>query len=41
MVDLIDENSRVWIAVYRMERDTDGVWKIDGCQLHETGGISI
>jgi hypothetical protein len=41
MVDLIDENSRVWIAVYRMERDDAGLWKIDGCQLHETGGISI
>lgn len=41
MVDLTDENSRVWIAVYRMERDDAGLWKIDGCQLHETGGISI
>ena len=41
IVRLTDRDSRVWLAVYRMQRDNDGSWKIDGCQLLETTSISI
>lgn len=41
IVRLTDRDSRVWLAVYKMQRDNDGSWKIDGCQLLETTSISI
>jgi hypothetical protein len=34
-------DSSVWLAVYRMEREAGGNWKIDGCQLLPTGNVSI
>ncbi|HYD78577.1 MAG TPA: DUF4864 domain-containing protein [Paucimonas sp.] len=34
-------DNRVWVAMFRMERDTDESWKIAGCQLLETTSISI
>lgn len=34
-------DSRVWIAIYRMERDDGGAWKIDGCQLLPTANIAL
>lgn len=41
IVRLTDRNSQVWLAVYTMQRDDDGSWKIDDCQLLETTSISI
>lgn len=40
-VRLTDPDSRVWIAIYWMERESDGDWKIDNCQLLATESISI
>lgn len=34
-------DNRVWVAMFRMERDTDHSWKIAGCQLLETTSVSI
>ena len=41
IVRLTDRDSHVWLAVYKMQRQDDGSWKIDGCQLLETTSISI
>ena len=41
LVRVTDRDSHVWLAIYRMQRETDGSWKIDGCQLLETTSISI
>lgn len=41
VVRLTDRDSRVWLAVYRMQWETDGAWKIDGCQLLETTSTAI
>jgi hypothetical protein len=41
LVRLTDRDSRVWLAIYSMERDDHGGWQIDGCQLIETGSVSI
>ena len=32
-VTIIDLNGKVWTALYAMERQPDGSWKIVGCQL--------
>ncbi len=39
-VRLTDADDRVWVAVYRMERETDGQWRIVGCELVETKSIA-
>lgn len=41
VVRLADRDGYVWLAVYRMQQETDGNWKIDGCQLLETTSVSI
>ncbi len=41
VVRLTDLNSHVWVAIYLMNKDTDGAWKIDGCQLLETTTIAV
>jgi hypothetical protein len=41
IVRLTDRESRVWMAIYSMQRDSVGSWKIDGCQLLETDSVSI
>lgn len=41
IVRLTDRESRVWMAIYSMQRDAVGSWKIDGCQLLETDSVSI
>ena len=41
IVRLTDRENRVWLAIYSMERDTSGSWKIDGCQLLETSSVSV
>ena len=40
-VRLTDADGRAWIAVYPMQREPDGTWRINGCQVarlpgHET-----
>ena len=34
-VTIIDANGKAWTALYAMERQPDGSWKIVGCQLVE------
>lgn len=41
IVRLTDRDSRVWLAIYNMERDMTGNWKIDGCQLLQTSVVSV
>ena len=41
IVRLTDLDSQVWLAVYRMQRDEDGNWKIDGCLLFKTSSVSV
>ena len=37
-VTIIDANGKAWTALYAMERQPDGSWKINGCQLVEAPG---
>lgn len=41
IVRVTDPDSHVWLAIYHMQREQDGSWKIDNCQLLETTSISI
>jgi hypothetical protein len=41
LVRLTDRDSHVWLAIFRMQREMDGTWKIDNCHLLETTSISI
>lgn len=41
VVRVTDRDSHVWLAVYHMQREADGSWKIGGCHLLETTSISI
>jgi hypothetical protein len=41
MARVTGSDNHVWVALFRMERDTDDSWKIAGCQLLETTSISI
>jgi DNA-binding transcriptional LysR family regulator len=36
-VRLTDAEGRSWIAIYPMERGSDGVWRTNGCQLRRLG----
>ena len=37
-VTIIDANGKAWTALYAMQRQPDGSWKINGCQLVEAPG---
>jgi hypothetical protein len=37
-VSIIDANGKAWTALYAMERQPDGSWKINGCMLVEAPG---
>jgi uncharacterized protein DUF4864 len=37
-VIIVDQNGKSWIALYAMQRQPDGSWKIIGCQLVEAPG---
>lgn len=37
-VTIIDANGKAWTALYAMERQPDGSWKIAGCLLVEAPG---
>ena len=39
-VTIIDMNGKAWTALYAMERQPDGSWKIIGCQLVEAPGTN-
>lgn len=41
MVRVTGSDNRVWVALFRMERDSDSSWKIAGCQLLETTSVSV
>ena len=40
VVNVTDDSDHVWVALFRMERDTDGRWKIDGCQRIQTSSVA-
>lgn len=40
-VRLTDRDGQVWVAMYKMRREQDGKWKIDGCQLFGTTSVSV
>ena len=40
-VRMIDAEGVAWIAVYPMERQTNGSWRINGCQLAKMGGRQV
>jgi Domain of unknown function (DUF4864) len=37
-VTIVDQNGKTWTALYAMQRQPDGSWKIIGCQLVEAPG---
>lgn len=37
-VRMIDAQGHRWIALYPMQRQSDGKWRIDGCQLARLAG---
>ena len=37
-VRLVDGDSRPWVALYRMQRQSDGTWRIDGCEMIAQAG---
>ncbi|MEI6573116.1 MAG: DUF4864 domain-containing protein [Alphaproteobacteria bacterium] len=39
IVKLTDEQGRVWNALYTLERDSAGEWKITGCRILKSEGI--
>lgn len=41
IVRLTDGDNSVWLAVYQMQREQDGKWKIAGCKLVETASVSV
>jgi len=40
-VKMTDGAGRIWIAVYPMQRNASGTWRIDGCQLHPLPGRAV
>lgn len=41
IVRLTDTESSVWLAIYQMQKESDGQWKIAGCRLIETKTVSV
>jgi hypothetical protein len=40
-VRMTDAEGEVWIALYPMQRQLDGVWRINGCQLARLRGQRV
>ena len=40
-VRLTDADGRSWIAIYPMQRQPDGSWRTNGCQLSRLSGTQI
>lgn len=38
IVRLTDEQDRIWNALYTLERDSTGAWKITGCRILKSDG---
>ena len=38
VVQMADEDDRLWVAIYRMQRQPDHSWRIDGCVLKSVEG---
>jgi hypothetical protein len=41
VVNLTDDDNAVWVAMYQMQREPDGRWKIASCNLLRTTAVSI
>jgi uncharacterized protein (DUF2249 family) len=41
IVRLTDTDNQVWLAIYQMQQEPDGSWKIEDCKLFETTSVSI
>lgn len=39
IVRLTDEQGRMWNALYTLERDSAGTWKITSCQILKSDGV--
>jgi hypothetical protein len=39
IVKLTDEQGRIWNALYTLERDSTGQWKITGCRILKSEGM--
>ncbi len=39
IVKLTDDQGRIWNALYTLERDSKGEWKITGCRLLKSEGM--
>ena len=39
-VQLSDDRGQLWLAVYSMQRDAQGSWRINGCVLQRLQGDS-
>lgn len=39
-VTIVDMNGKVWTALYTMQQQPDGTWKISGCILVQVPGVS-
>ena len=39
-VRLTDAGGRAWMAIYPMQRQADGSWRTDGCQIARLAGTS-
>ena len=40
-VRLTDSDNSVWVALYQMQQEPDGKWRIAGCTLLETTTVSV
>lgn len=40
-VSMTDAQGRSWIALYAMQRQPDGSWRINGCQLARATGVEV
>jgi hypothetical protein len=40
-VRMSDEDGEQWVAFYPMRRQADGLWRINGCQLHSVRGYRV
>jgi hypothetical protein len=40
-VEMADANGVLWVAVYRLERQRNGVWQISGCEVVPSDGKAI
>jgi hypothetical protein len=40
-VHLSDGDGAVWLATYRLERQRDGSWRINGCDVQRASGKTV